>query len=170
MSIYTTEEIWDLASKPDIDLELQHVLAMTNEEIRASLRARGHDLRVLEAHAMIMMGLPRKRVSSYRAGFIGAGAAATITAIAASATLFVASQPALQTAVTAVTAATGAAPPMTAADALRAEGLTACGNADWKRCLERLDKARALDPAGDDAPNVREARERARRALANGGH
>jgi hypothetical protein len=168
MSIYTTEEIWDLASTPDIDLEFQHVLAMTNEEIRTSLRSRGHDLRVLEAHAMIMMGLPRKRVSSYRAGFIGAGAAATITAFAASAALFVASQPAVETAVTAVTATTAAAPGASPAESFRAEGLAACGDARWNWCLERLDLARGLDPEGDDTPLVREARERAKRALANG--
>jgi hypothetical protein len=164
MSIYTVEEIWELASEPDIDLEYQHVLAMSDNEIRASLQSRGHDLRVLEAEAMIMLGLPRKRAISYRQGFIGAGAAATLTAMAASVMLAV-SQPTLQlTAGSAPTGATGNAPPASA-ESLREEGLQACGASQWYVCLELLDRAHALDPRGDDAAPVRAARESAVRAL-----
>jgi hypothetical protein len=44
---------------------------------------------------------------------------------------------------------------------LRAEGIAACENGRWSDCLERLDQAQAMDPAGDEAPEVREARRRA---------
>jgi hypothetical protein len=173
MSIYTVEDIWELASEPDIDLEYEHVRAMSDNEIRASLQSRGHDLRVLEAEAMIMLGLPRKR-TTYRAGFIGAGAAATLTAMAASVMLAVSSQPALQLGAgnappsTGATGAAGNAPPASA-ESLREEGLQACGASQWHVCLELLDRAHALDPRGDDAAPVRAARERAVRALASGG-
>jgi len=170
MSIYTVEDIWELASEPDIDLEYEHVRAMSDNEIRASLQSRGHDLRVLEAEAMIMLGLPRKRAISYRQGFIGAGAAATLTAMAASVMLTMSSQPALQLGAgsappsTGATGATGNAPPASA-ESLREEGLQACGASQWHVCLELLDRAHALDPRGDDAAPVQAARERAVRAL-----
>lgn len=48
---------------------------------------------------------------------------------------------------------------------LRAEALRACDKAEWQRCLEGLDQAAKLDAAGDSAPEVVEARARARRAL-----
>jgi hypothetical protein len=120
-----------------------------------------------------MLGLPRKRTTTYRSGFIGAGAAATLTAMAASVMLAVSSQPGIQTAVTAATGnapprATGDAPPASA-ESLRGDALHACGASQWRLCLDLLDRAHALDPGGDDAAPVRDARERAGRALASGG-
>ena len=49
--------------------------------------------------------------------------------------------------------------------AARVEALRACDEAQWRRCLEGLDAARALDPAGDASPRVRAARQSARDAL-----
>lgn len=49
---------------------------------------------------------------------------------------------------------------------LRREGLELCRDLNWAPCLKKLDDARALDPAGDTAPNVAEARSAADRALA----
>ena len=42
--------------------------------------------------------------------------------------------------------------------ARRAEALQACDAAKWRRCLDGLDAARALDPAGDEVERVRRAR------------
>jgi len=47
-------EILRIALEPDIELEYERVLRMSDEEIRRSLAARGHDLRVLDAEADIM--------------------------------------------------------------------------------------------------------------------
>ncbi|MGK3994183.1 sigma factor [Sorangium sp. So ce1024] len=51
------------------------------------------------------------------------------------------------------------------ARALRAEALRACDEAAWRRCLEQLDEADRLDPAGRGAPDAAAARERALDAL-----
>lgn len=55
--------------------------------------------------------------------------------------------------------------PLERARALRAEALKKCDAADHRGCLEGLDEARRLDPAGDLEPAVQQARERAQRAL-----
>src|SRR5262245_4123830 len=55
--------------------------------------------------------------------------------------------------------------PLDRARALRAEAFKSCDEAAWERCLEKLDEAAGLDPAGDSAPEVVEAREKARKAL-----
>ncbi len=49
---------------------------------------------------------------------------------------------------------------------LRREALRHCAQKDWKGCLHGLDRARAIDPKGDAAPDVQEARAAAGRALA----
>ncbi|WP_438021521.1 sigma factor [Sorangium sp. So ce315] len=51
------------------------------------------------------------------------------------------------------------------ARALRAEALRACDEAAWRRCLDQLDEADRLDPAGRGAPDVAAARGRALDAL-----
>ena len=55
--------------------------------------------------------------------------------------------------------------PLDRARALRAEAIQACDERAWERCLERLDEAAGLDPAGDAAREIVEARERARKAI-----
>jgi DNA-directed RNA polymerase specialized sigma24 family protein len=48
---------------------------------------------------------------------------------------------------------------------LRRVGIEKCLAAEWKDCVEKLDAAKQLDPAGDTRPEVRQARENADRAL-----
>jgi RNA polymerase sigma factor (sigma-70 family) len=48
---------------------------------------------------------------------------------------------------------------------LREATLDVCRNDEHQRCLDDLDRARELDPVGDAAPDVRQARERAAAAL-----
>jgi DNA-directed RNA polymerase specialized sigma24 family protein len=48
---------------------------------------------------------------------------------------------------------------------LRDAGLKACEARAWRECLTKLDEARALEPDGDRAPAVRDAREHAEGAL-----
>lgn len=52
------------------------------------------------------------------------------------------------------------------AEAMRKDGLDRCAHADWRACLEKLDEAKRLDPAGDARPEVQRAREGANKALA----
>jgi DNA-directed RNA polymerase specialized sigma24 family protein len=55
--------------------------------------------------------------------------------------------------------------PLDRARALRADALRKCDAEDFRGCLEMLDEARRLDPAGDLEREVQTARERAQRAL-----
>jgi hypothetical protein len=48
---------------------------------------------------------------------------------------------------------------------LRAAALDDCANYLWRACLDKLDTARALDPAGDTTPEVKEARRQAHKAI-----
>jgi hypothetical protein len=54
-----------------------------------------------------------------------------------------------------------AVPDLVAAADLRHQAAAACDAAEWSACLEKLDRARAGDPAGDDAPAVKALRRRA---------
>jgi DNA-directed RNA polymerase specialized sigma24 family protein len=56
-------------------------------------------------------------------------------------------------------------PTETLAQVLRGQGLRACDAGEWDLCLGDLEKARTLDPAGDEEPAVRAARARAEDAL-----
>jgi DNA-directed RNA polymerase specialized sigma24 family protein len=51
------------------------------------------------------------------------------------------------------------------AEPVRRLAMEKCANADWKNCLDGLDEARRLDPAGDKAPAVQQARQAAQKAL-----
>lgn len=51
------------------------------------------------------------------------------------------------------------------ARAMRDEAFRKCDQADYRGCLEGLDEALRLDPAGDTEPRVVEARDRANKAL-----
>lgn len=55
--------------------------------------------------------------------------------------------------------------PLDRARSLRADALRACEQRAWRACLDGLDQARALDPAGDEDPAVRAARAGAEEAL-----
>jgi hypothetical protein len=48
---------------------------------------------------------------------------------------------------------------------LRNEGLADCANGFWELCQDKLDHARAIDPAGDADPNVQAARKQAAAAV-----
>lgn len=51
------------------------------------------------------------------------------------------------------------------AEQLRKDGLELCARSQWQDCIEKLDGAKRLDPAGDTRPEVKRAREDAARAL-----
>jgi hypothetical protein len=51
------------------------------------------------------------------------------------------------------------------ASEVRDHALQACAAQRWDECLRGLDEARELDPTGDETPEVRAARDLAKRAL-----
>lgn len=50
-------------------------------------------------------------------------------------------------------------------EAVRRIALEKCAASEWKTCIEGLDEAKRLDPAGDARPEVKRAREDAEKAL-----
>ncbi len=57
--------------------------------------------------------------------------------------------------------------PIERAHALREKAFEECDRSKWKECLEKLDEAKGLDPAGDRDPKVGAARAKANDALRN---
>lgn len=51
------------------------------------------------------------------------------------------------------------------AEQLRKDGLDLCAKSQWRDCVEKLDDAKRLDPAGDTRPEVKRARDDAAKAL-----
>ena len=51
------------------------------------------------------------------------------------------------------------------AEPMRRLALEKCASGDWKPCVDGLDEARRLDPAGDARPDVQQARDAAANAL-----
>jgi DNA-directed RNA polymerase specialized sigma24 family protein len=51
------------------------------------------------------------------------------------------------------------------AEPVRKLALESCASSDWKKCLDGLDEARRLDPAGDKRPDVQRARQAAEDAV-----
>jgi hypothetical protein len=49
-------------------------------------------------------------------------------------------------------------PPPERAARLRREAATACQAAEWRKCQNKLDRARRFDPAGEDDPGVKRLR------------
>jgi hypothetical protein len=56
-------------------------------------------------------------------------------------------------------------PDLVAAEQWRQRAVAACDAKRWTDCLVDLDKARALDPAGDETPRVKSLRDRASRGI-----
>ncbi len=55
--------------------------------------------------------------------------------------------------------------PLVAAATLRENAFAECDAKQWDKCLANLNRARALDSSGDDAPRVKKARETAIRGI-----
>ena len=59
----------------------------------------------------------------------------------------------------------GIVPEPDRAEQLRDLAFDECSNGHWESCLEKLDQAQAIDPKSNDLPKVKDARDRADRAL-----
>jgi hypothetical protein len=156
MTKLTDSELWDALEEDAIDDEMEAVLAKTPEERRRDLREAGFDLEKVHAQADALVAEPtrpakvvvlhpwRKRVAI--ALSTAAALAAAIGVIAQMST------PAI------VGHGRPDDPPAVRAEALRRDARDACGARRWPTCLERLNQARALDPAGDEAPEIQALR------------
>jgi hypothetical protein len=153
----SASELWEALEDQAMDDEMEAVLAMTPEERRQELRAAGFDLERVNAHADALGAAPtppaqvtvprpkRLRVAVVLplAAAIASGAA-VIVRVATSPVYVAAPRP--------------ADPAIVRAEALRQEAREACGAQSWQACLDKLNEARALDPGGDEAPEVQALR------------
>jgi hypothetical protein len=175
MTKRTAKELWDALDEATLDAEMEDALA-SPEDPREALAKAGYDLAQVDAEADAFFAALRPTPAT---------APATAPAPAPAPTGKPALAPrrlvrAVFTSVSLALAAgvglvvwqgrpeiVGSPPPQTPqerANTLRVFAQDACEAHRWKPCLDYLDKARALDPAGDEAPAVQELRRTATKA------
>ncbi|HTB75772.1 MAG TPA: hypothetical protein VK762_21130 [Polyangiaceae bacterium] len=153
MTKLTATELWDALDDATIDAEIESALAKTPEEHRRDLVAAGFNLDEVNAKADALFASLQPPAPVSAAGPWRRRAAVVVPialALAAAVALVVeAGRPPPPVA--------HAPPPETSAEravSLRREAGEACGQQKWQACLEDLDEARALDAAGDQAPEI----------------
>jgi hypothetical protein len=170
--------------------EIDRAASVSVEQAEADLKAAGFDVAAERANANAFLdalesGAPpsaprvapevtpraapaadEKRRAQRRPAVAWLAAAATLGGVAGGALVAALQQPALVGAPpprapsTSVPVVPAAADLIAAAD-LRRQAAAACDAKQWSLCLADLDKARAADPAGDDAPEVKSLRDKA---------
>ena len=153
----TPTEVWKDVSGDDGDAtddDMEAILAMTPEDRRRELEKAGFDLERFHAEADAKWDPPAEPTRLRpRAARRVVFATATALAIAAGAAIVVHVRPPGDV--------VGSAPDDSRAAALRKQARDACAARDRKTCLAKLDEAKALDPAGDEAPDVQSLRKSA---------
>jgi hypothetical protein len=178
----TEREAWDAIDEASFRAEVDHIVAMTDEEVEADLVKAGFDPAKLAA--------PQAKEAAQKDPAQKAEDAEVAAALAAAETD---AKPARvrrlpfrgRMAVWLVAAAVGGgaaatmAPGLTGhgdsrssierAEALRKDARAACAKAQWRTCLERLDEADRVDPGGASDANVKALREQAERGVGGTG-
>jgi hypothetical protein len=150
MTKRSATDLWDALNDATVDAELERVLAMTPEERRRELVATGVDLDQVRARAdAVVASIP------------GVPADASSPAVAHPPPVTLA--PHRESRATAsVPAPVGPQPPTptaaSRAESLRRDAREACAKRSWQTCLDKLDEARTIDPAGDQVPAVQALR------------
>ena len=166
--------------EPTLDEEIEGVLAMTPEQRRAELEAAGFDMK--ELHAKADAWAEKKEPSRSQRPQVRSRppmperqrrppvfwfAAATVAAAAAGGLVYALTHPGAPPQVPSPPAPSSAPAPelqsekLIAASDLRRRALAACEASRWDACLSQIEEARMLDPAGDEAPEVKAARKKA---------
>lgn len=157
MAKLTATQLWDALDDATIDAEIESALAKTPEEHRRDSVAAGFDLDEVNAKADALLASlqPPAPVSAARPGRPRAAVVVPIVlALAAAVALVVEAERSPRP-------VASPPPPETSAEravSLRREAGEACGQQKWQACLEDLDEARALDAAGDQAPEIQALR------------
>jgi hypothetical protein len=189
----TPEETLKAIEDADVDDEIARVLAMSEADRQAELRAAGYDIDEIHAEADALHArlfgsaaetkekpgylaapaaakLPAVRQPRPRALFFLAAALSAVVSVAVSIPTAVVvarhvAAPAESTAIP--TPAASQPPPRLEVDVaeLRRKSFEACDDGRWVECLYGLDRARHADPAGDAEPRVLLARREAEAGL-----
>ncbi len=130
----------------------------------------GEKLQSIAEDARVPAATVRKRVERLRRHFRVRWAAQLAAVIAVGVVVFLAlrprpAPPALPIAAPVVSVAPSPSPPPNPALELRRFALSRCDKKEWSACLDGLDRAAVLDPAGDEAEEVKSARRAAAEAL-----
>ena len=178
----------------ELDAELESVLAMSPEQRRAELEAAGFDMKELHAKADAFaeklgeqVAAPEKKTEEptprpkarprppepepRRLPPVVWFAAATVAAAAAGGLVYAMTHPSTPPPVPSPPAPSSAPAPvipsqrLIAASDMRRRALAECEASRWAECIARFDEARMMDPAGDQAPEVQAAREKASHEL-----
>jgi hypothetical protein len=185
----TPEEVLRAIEDSELDEESDRIAKMTPEEIRRDLQDAGFDLAEVHAkadalHERMQRGSIEARVKeletegrkrSLRPGkrrrpiVLWVAAAATV-AVGGGGVIYAVVRGTPQAPSTPPEVPTTTAPPvdLVAAAELRRKGYAACDAQLWRECLARLDEAKRVDPAGDTAPDVLVARQKAALGIENG--
>ena len=153
MTKRSPSEVWAALEEDALDDEMEAVLAMSPEERRRELRGAGFDLEKVHAQADALGAEPARpklvavlRPKRWRLAVVVPLAAALAAGIALLVTSVLPPAP--------VATHHPDSPPAVRAAALRQEAHAACQARTWSTCLDKLNEARALDPSGDQAPDV----------------
>src|ERR1700722_11050632 len=189
----TPEEILKAIEEPSLDDEIERVMAMTPDERRAELEAAGFDMNELHAEADAFGAQMKQDVVEDRKREVLAEARArslrpprsrqrmVLLLAAAIGTVAVAGG-VLATGVGSPSPGPGSSRPETPASPapsparlplpvaarareFRRRGLAECAKTAWQECLDDLNRARDLEPGGEDDPEVLKARNAAEDAL-----
>ena len=146
----------ELPSSPDAEKTLEWM----------AREADGDKLEAIAAEEKLPAARVRQRVSRLRR-FLRERWAAALIVLIAGAAAFLASRLTQRDVPAPVASTRNGELPLEQARELRAGALEQCRQKAWEACVEGLDRARALDPAGDDADAVRAARAAAARGLSH---
>ncbi len=184
----TPEEIWSALEKEALDDEqAKRAASVTPDEAARRLAAAGVDVHAVRAEARAFREEMSRRVAERRvareratkasrrpqrrtvvwlvAAALGVAAGGGLLYARLSRQPLPAPVPPAPTPSAPATEPSGWASQNIAAEGLRQQAYARCDASDWIGCLERLDEAARIDPAGDAAPAVQQARRKASEGL-----
>ncbi|HEV3191804.1 MAG TPA: hypothetical protein VGY54_14940 [Polyangiaceae bacterium] len=152
-------EAWDALEKMALHDEAERVASLSEAELDRELQEKGFDPKAVRERGAALA--EKLRAASAAPPVPQAPMRRTLPARARWAALAAAAMAAVGTAVAIPTAVTvvGKSAAQHASE-LRRDALGACQKARWLECQQGLDAARNLDPASEDLPEVKAAREK----------
>jgi hypothetical protein len=187
----TPAQIWkEIEKEAREDEEIERIASLSDAALDKELAAGGFDVEKERAEARAVVEELERGVVARRAKQVEAQArvrslrppsrqrplalwvvAAAVAATAAGGLVYALTHPGAPPSVPPVPAPSSVPteePPsqrLIAAHDLRDHAFAECGASHWEECIARFDDARMLDPAGDGAPVVQAARDKARHEL-----
>jgi histidinol dehydrogenase len=173
MAKRTASELWDALEEATMDAELDAVLAMSPEERRRALEEAGFDIEKVHAQADALHAEAARQAAVAVVPVAVAPVAAVVpprsrklrALVVVPSVLAMAAGVALVVKLATPPPPVGSAPPqdpnVVRAEAIRRTARDACQAQQWPLCIRELDEAKALDPEGDEDPDVQALRREA---------